>query len=716
MARKKKRRGEFDAQAVLRIFKQAKRPLSRGEIMRALGLPKHHRDEVRQVLNDLVRQGRIIRLKRGAYGLTEGMSQVSGKLEVQRSGVGFVLCDDKRRSDIFVSPDNFGDARHGDRVVVAVLPVRTGKRSEGRIVRVLERGAESLAARAVKRVGSHWLFLPTDPRQDYQLMVEAKGLSMDQVALVRVGEKLERDLWAGELLETLGAEDDVDVQEALVKINHSVPIEFPESVLRQAEALPKEPSPEEYGERQDLRHMGFVTIDGARAKDFDDAIYVEPEDDGFRLWVAIADVSHYVPPGSALDREARERGNSYYFPRSVEPMFPEALSNGLCSLNPKVDRMVMVAEIPFTRDGMPGEPAIYPGVIHSHARLTYAQVNRALLQGDREERENIAGVLPMLEQAEKLARQIHQRRTERGSLDFDLPEPEILFNFYGETEEVADIRPKVRHFGHQIIEEFMIAANEAVAEFLSTRGFPCLFRVHPPPDPDKVEALFRLLIRTDLAEDVPEAATPRALQDLLHAAQDTDLEYMVNRLTLRTMMQASYSPKNTGHFGLASPLYCHFTSPIRRYADLVVHRSIKAALAQGPVERPKGLKKIADHLSETERKAMEAEREILKRITALFLRDKIGHKFTGVVNSMADFGFWVELREVMAEGLVRLSSLTDDYYALFPERQEIIGQRTGRRFKLGQVVGVELEEVNLSRLEINLLLLDELPGASRDSE
>ena len=396
-------------------------------------------------------------------------------------------------------------------------------------------------------------------------------------------------------------------------------------------------------------------------------------------------------------------------------MLPPRLSNGLCSLNPGQDRLAMAVRLDFTKGGSLRRSALFPAVIASHARLTYSQVKRAVLESDGKECRRIErtapGVLPMLLRAERLARELARRRGARGSLDFDLPEAEILFD---EEGGAADIRPKVRHFGHRIIEEFMIAANEAVAAFLSGRGLPCLFRVHPPPDQDKLRALFALLARTE-----PEGRRaffaqkgfepePADLQRLIAQVTGTDKEFLVNRLLLRSMMQARYAPQNEGHFGLASQCYCHFTSPIRRYADLVVHRLVKAALAPGSLALPGGkrLARAAEHLSRQERIALEAEREILKRVTCLFLRDQIGRTFRGVIASLADYGFWVELSEVVAEGMVRLSTLHDDYYAYLRERELILGSRTGRTFRLGQAVSVRLADVSLDRLEVTLTLVD----------
>jgi len=703
----------LDVTAVLRVFRDGGKPLAEKEVLQALGIPSAKKQELHNVFRALEDTGKLIRVQKG-WGLVESMRLVSGTLEISRSGVGYVLPDDKRRKDIFIHPKDLGDAWHGDRVVAAVTRERKDKNHEGRIARIIERGIKTLPCRVVKRMATD-LFLcrPTDTRHGMSFMVDylppAKGdpePRVDDIVNVAVGEKLEYKLYSGKGLELLGAQGEVSVQERLVKLNHGIPGPFPPKTLAEAEALPEAPDEADFAGRRDLRDMDFVTIDGARARDFDDAILVKKHGRGYTLWVAIADVSHYVPEGSALDKEALERGNSYYFPQSVEPMLPERLSNGLCSLNPDVPRLAMVAEIDFSAGGQPGRTDFYAAVIQSKARLTYGQVQRALLLGDEAERKNIAHVLPMLETAEKLARAIGAVRSERGSLDFDLPEPEILFNLQGEAE---DIRPKVRHFGHQIVEEFMIAANEAVARFLTAKEAPVLYRVHPEPDPAKLEALFALLARTDMATKLPAHPGAADLAKVLREASGSDLDFLVSRLALRTMMQASYSPKNDCHFGLASTCYCHFTSPIRRYADLVVHRSLKRAIAGKPAAT-KGaahLAKVAEYISRRERVAMEAEREILKRVTVLFLSDKVGRRFTGIIGSLADFGFWVELKEVMAEGMVRLSSLSDDYYTFIPDRHELLGERTGRRFKLGQPVTVELSGVDMGRLAVDLSLVED---------
>lgn len=703
----------LSAPTLLKLFKEVKRPLSRAEVIRQLKLKKKDKKIVKDMLGDLVRQGKLVRIRRG-YGLAESMHCITGRLEIQRGGFGFVVPEDTRRKDIFINQRDINDAWHGDKVVAAITRENKGGRNnEGRIVRILERGRKTLPVKIYKQLNSdEWLCRPTDPKLGFGIIATLKDESIElkrgDIAMCAPGDKIDPTMWEGEITGYLGPESDIAVQEAMVKSSHNIRLRFPSGSMNQAEALPTEPTEKDYKSRKDLTKLSFVTIDGVTAKDFDDAIFVEHHQKGYRLWVAIADVSHYVPEGSPLDREALERGNSYYFPQSVEPMFPERLSNGLCSLNPHVKRLVMVARMDMDERGFTQSADIFPAVIESHARLTYGQVKKAILDKDEAAREKMSHVLPMLELAEELARKINKIRKQRGSLDFDLPEPQIIFDDDG---GVVDIRPKQRHFGHQLIEEFMIAANEAVARHLIEEDLPCLFRIHPHADEDKLKNLFRLLSLTDKDILMPKEMTPKVVQDLIASQRGTDKEYIVSRLLLRSMKQAKYSPENEGHFGLASVEYCHFTSPIRRYADLVIHRLLKASIAlkdkDAPVPHVPGQKKlynISGQLSGRERAAMDAEREIHKRVMVMFMQDKVGGTFGGVISHITDYGFFVELREVMAEGMVRLSTMDDDYYTYWAHREMLVGERTGQSFKLGQTVEVVLEEVSLERLELNFTL------------
>jgi len=700
------------AGVILKLFKEVQRPMSRAEVIRQLRLKKRDKHIIKDLLKDLVRQGKLIRIRRG-YGLAEAMHCITGRLEIQRQGFGFVIPEDSRRKDVFVNQRDIGEAWHGDRVVVSVLgEPKKGRNAEGRIVRILERGRKTLPAKVIKKMGDEWLCRPSDPKLAFGIISTLKDESIElksgDIVICVPGEKMDPTMWQGEITELLGSEVDIAVQEALVKSNHNIRTRFPSGSVNQADGLPREPSEKDYADRRNLTDKQFVTIDGVTARDFDDAILVERLDKGYRLWVAIADVAHYVAEGTPLDKEALERGNSYYFPRSVVPMFPERLSNGLCSLNPDVKRLTMVVRMDTDESGITRSASFFQAVIQSHARLTYTQVKQAILDRDEAVRRKIEPVVPMLELAEELARKINKLRSRRGSLDFDLPEPEVFFDAAG---EVSEIRPKQRTFANQLIEEFMVAANESVAHYLIEQDLPCLFRIHPYADEAKLQNLFRMLSRTDKSIVMPKEITPKKLQMLVASMRGTDKEYIVNRMLLRSMKQAKYSPENEGHFGLASEEYAHFTSPIRRYADLVVHRLLKTAISLSsdsavniPIPGQKKLQNVANHISSRERVAMDAEREILKRVTVLFMRDKVGQSFNGVVSHITDFGFYVELKDVMAEGLIRLSSMDDDYYTYWPQREMLVGERTGRAFALGQAVEVVLDEVSLERLELNFSL------------
>lgn len=710
MAPKKKSHTHIDQQLILSFFGRTHKFLSLKKINHALRPGKKAKKEIQTVLHDLENQGRIVGFgKNKSYALVEKLDKKKGQLEIASTGAGFVRTDNDREEDIYIAPENLGPSRPGDRVSAILLPYRRGKNPEGIILEVVERNIERLPVIPVKRAGktTYWA-RPVDRLFGLQLILDLTGVQVgsprEQVFLAQIGPFLGDGVWKGEIVQHLGQEQETRVQETIVKQIKGITQHFPDPVLKQVAGTPEDPAPEDFPGRKDLRHTDFVTIDGETARDFDDAVFVRQEQDRFTLFVAIADVSHYVRPGTPLDLEARKRGNSYYFPRSVEPMLPPELSTGLCSLNPGVDRLVLVAEMDFSSQGARQRAEFYPAVIRSRARLTYSRVKKGVLDQDPGEARRLGPCLGMLQSARSLAEILCRQREQRGSIDFDLPETEILFN---DQDHIRDIQPKARHFGHQIIEECMIAANEAVADYLLHKQAPCLFRIHPQPDPEKLSTLFELLKKTELADHVPEHTDPGSLQGLLKKVKPSSLDFLVNRLMLRSMMQAAYAPDNQGHFGLASRAYCHFTSPIRRYADLTVHRSLKQTL--GWEQRPEpieGLPQTGEDLNKSERLAMEAEREITKRLTCIFLQDKIGSAFDGVVVSVFDFGFWVELSQVLAEGMVRVETLSNDYYQYLPKEFKLVGLQTGKTYTLGTRVRVRLANVSLSRQEIDLEIKD----------
>lgn len=715
MARKKAAISVSDltCETVLTALQAGKKPMTSQDLLRELGISRRLQKKLVLLLEELQETGRALRLSGGLYTAVACLKKVRGILEVQRGGMGFVLSSGKK-SDIYVGAEYFNGAWNGDEVEVVLLPGKRGKNPEGRVIRVLRHQTAPLAVRVIKRMGKEGVLAqPLAQRHTFFLLVNVDALENSPVKgavlLVHAGRQLEPQVWAAVAFEYLGIEDSPVVQERITKANHEIPSGFGQAVLEEVAKLPFEPQEEEFTGRRDLRNLKFVTIDGENAKDFDDAVYVEPKRNGWTLWVAIADVSHYVLPQSALDKEALQRSNSYYFPLSVEPMLPEALSNGLCSLRPGVPRLAMVVQMHFSPVGTPGECSFYPAVIQSQQRLTYTQVARVLENPNSEPEDSLLRpLLPMLISAKELAHVLQKQMKERGSLDFELPEPEFSFNEHG---DIVHIDREERNFAHQIIEMFMIAANEAVATFLTERKEPFLYRVHPAPDPDKLTGLFAMMRQTGIVQ-LPKEQDDAALRVVLREAarEGGTVSYIINRLVLRTMMQARYDGHNQGHFGLASDCYCHFTSPIRRYADLATHRALKSALLPGTARSGPDdgiLQEIADVLNKNERKAQDAEREIQKRLSVLFLRKYVGDTFSGTISGITEFGIFVELSEVMAEGMIRVASLADDYYLFLPERLELVGERTGRRFALGQSVTVRLVSASIDQLEITLEMAED---------
>ena len=602
---------------------------------------------------------------------------------------------------------------------------KPSRRPQPERLTLLPRSGQEMAVRLLGRGGDSLVARPLDMRVDADISLPIpnteRHLRKGCVLLVRVGEALRRDLWRGEIIRIFGRMDDAAVQEELVRINHEVPDAFPEEVLAQAADLPPQSENTDLEGRRDLRTLPFVTIDGDDARDFDDAILVRPRPaemgGGWLLSVAIADVSHYVTPAkhrhdTCLDNEAFFRGNSWYFPLSVTPMLPERLSNGLCSLKPREDRLVMLCEIPFSADGSPEKPYFAQGVIRSAARLTYTRVKKCLIDGDEREAATLLGeenghaVFAMLKDAFRLFARLKRKRVERGSLDFDLPEAEYAFDA---KRGIKAIRVRERNDAHNLIEEFMIAVNEAVARHLAEAGVPFLYRVHPAPDEERLRQILNVLSAT-LPSLLPEGGHPsglsgKDLQGILQRSRGTPQEFLVNRLCLRAMAQARYQPFNEGHFGLASEAYCHFTSPIRRYADLLVHRALKHSLGcgHGPIPAGQRLLRIADQLNARERAAMECEREMARRMACLLLKDHVGESFDAVISAVNDFGLFIELKDMPVEGMIRLTDLGRDRFDVDSSGHSLRGRHTGMRRTLGEALRVRLKEVDMTRLSLRFV-------------
>lgn len=657
-----------------------------------------------------------------------------GRYHALRGGGGFVL--PASGPDIHVSPLHSNEAWHRDLVRVALLPGRHGPSPEGRVLEILERPLKEVSAHVQGLTGQTLFCTAADARLPLRFSVENPPDVPLPVAgtlvLLAPQERLASDLWQARLIGSFGRENDVAVQERLVKLNHEAPGDFSPEALAEAAALPASPTPADMAGREDIRHLPLVTIDGADARDFDDAIHVAATEQGWLLRVAIADVSHYVRPARklrpGLDADALARGNSWYFPCSVAPMLPPALSNGLCSLNPDQDRLAVLAEISFSPAGQVGKSRFGLAVMRSAARLTYDAVKAAILDGNAQARQAICDyargpeVVRMLEEAFRLHAVLRERRQERGSLDFDLPEPTCTVDADGRLSRLERTQ---RHDAHRLIEEFMIAANEAVARHLAAAEQPLLYRVHPAPSLDRLEELLESLRATasDSLALLPAGGrkalrasqSPAALQTILAAARGSGQEFLVNRLCLRALHQARYQPDNEGHFGLASAAYCHFTSPIRRYADLMVHRVLKATLGQeaGPLPAGHKLLRLADQLNQRERAAMEAEREMARRLGCLALHGREGERFRGIVAGVTSFGLFVELANPPVEGLIRMEDLGNDWFELDERAHCLVGQRSGQCWRLGQELDVRLAEVHMGRLEIRLMPLAAPSGPKR---
>jgi ribonuclease R len=632
---------------------------------------------------------------------------VAGRLSVNPAGYAFLRPDAAGAEDIFIPANSVRPALHGDRVLVKPERGRRRGRPEGRVMRVIERGRTTLVG-VFRPLRSGRIVIPQDQRLRgaFHVVRRGDGGAHDGDMVVADVVRYPSRTTDAEVrvVRVLGPATDPRVETDAVIHAHGLPLDFPPEVAAAARRLPPIVAPQDASRRLDLRDIPLVTIDGENARDFDDAIFVEPLGTGFCLTVAISDVAHYVPEGSPLDEEARARGTSVYFPDRVIPMLPEELSNGICSLRPGEDRLVRAVRLEYESRGRLLGATFHDGVMRSHARLTYGRVKQALVDRDPDVRRELGTSLEPLERAEMLARLLSARRRERGAIDFDLPEAEILFDLRGRPEQI--IRAE-RSVAHQIVEEFMLAANEAVARELARRRIPFPYRVHEPPPADALRTLAHFLegfgIRLALEHG---KVTPKAVQAVLERAGGRPEERLIHTVVLRSMQQARYAAEPSGHFGLALETYTHFTSPIRRYPDLVVHRLLEMAL-RGGVRVPADLAEMTAHASRRERVATEAEREIVQLKKIQLMADKIGSEHDGFVSGVTNFGMFVELRDLFVEGLVAIQALGDDSYEHLESQHSLRGRRTRRTFRLGDPVRVRVAGVSVERRRIEFVLAGE---------
>ncbi len=692
-------------------------PATVRDLLERLGWPHEQRATLRRRLAALVERGDLLRIRGHRYGLPDRMHLVTGRVHVHPRGFGFVTPDhpvDGLAGDVYIAGTNLNQAMHGDRVVVRVEHRREPDRAEGRILRIVERAAARLVGRYDADCAATGYVVPLDRRLPMDVQVPS-----GEQAGARAGDMVVAELTrfptptrgpVGRVVEVLGALDTPGVDVRVVLRAHGIPDAHDPAAVAEAERLGDTVRPADRRGRTDFRQLTTVTIDGETARDFDDAVTLETLDGGnVRLGVHIADVSHYVAEGSALDRDACERGTSVYFPDRAVHMFPPELATGLCSLKPRVDRLVQSCLMEIDGAGEVVGYEIHDGIIHSDTRMTYTDVDAILRDPMSPAGERYAALVPFFQALGALSAVLTERRRRRGAIDFDVPVARFRRDDAGRVDAIiADERTTA----HRIIEEFMLLANETVAEHLLRQEVPALFRVHERPDPAKVEAFeeFATSLGYSLAAP-PDAATPGHFQRLIEQIRGKPEERPLARLMLRTMRLARYEPDNLGHFGLAAASYTHFTSPIRRYPDLVVHRALRASRRRAPsVERlrrwSEALPEIARRTSELERRAEEAERELLHWQMVRFMADKVGEEFTGWVVGVTAFGLFVELVEQFVEGLVHVSSMADDYYRYVERHHLWQGESTGKIYRLGDRVQVQLVRVDLEHRQLDLALTE----------
>ena len=691
---------------VLQVLSDQGVPLSVEQVYILLDIGDSERDNFNKRLNAMEREGQIMRNRKGALCLPEKIHAISGTVQGHPDGFGFLVPDDKTRypDDLFLGPREMAQVMHGDRAMVRMSGLDRKGRPEGKIVEVLERSTKSLVGRVVQGQGVT-IVAAEDKRINQDILIPYHldmGAKPGQVVMVELTAQPSSGAHPmGKVVQILGnyADSGMEIEIALRK--HKLPHEFTPAAIMQAESIPKLVLAADYKGRIDLRELPLITIDGETARDFDDAVYAEKAGNGWRLVVAIADVSFYVKPDDALDKEAFERGNSVYFPRRVIPMLPEALSNGLCSLNPDVERLCMICDMQIDAVGIVNSYKFYPSVMRSKARMTYTKVAEMLENPQGEMAQEYAHIMPHVQNLYALFKLMLNQREKRGAIEFESTETMMIFDENGKIERIV---PTGRNDAHKLIEECMLAANVCAADFLSKNEHVALYRIHEGPTPEKLEAL-----RTFMAEvgfgvtggDKPHAKDYGKLMNQIKTRPDAQL---LQTVLLRSMQQAVYSPDNVGHFGLAYEAYAHFTSPIRRYPDLLIHRAIKAVVS-GEKYKAKDWNNLGVHCSMTERRADEATRDVNNWLKCYYMQDKIGEVYEGTIAGVTAFGVFVALDGVYVEGLVHVTELGNDYFNYDKARHEMLGERTGVRFRLGDRLTIKVARVDLETSKIDFTLV-----------
>lgn len=685
-------------------------PMDFQQLAEALKLDDEERLEaLRRRLRAMERDGQLVCNRKKHYCLVNKRDLIVGRVIGHADGFGFLKPDDGGE-DLYLSFKEMRPLFHDDRAVVRVTGMDRRGRLEGAVVEVLERHTQTVVGKLYMESGVGFV-VPDSKRLSKDIVIPSPEMGEARKGQMVVAEILDqptkRTPPIGRVIEVLGDHMGPGMETDIAIRTHNLRVAWPDEVEAQIKGLSAEVGEMDKAGRVDLRKLPLVTIDGADARDFDDAVYCEPKPKGWRLLVSIADVSHYVASGSALDQEGRNRGNSVYFPDRVIPMLPEVLSNGLCSINPDVDRLCMTCEMYIDKSGNISRSRFYPAVMHSHARLTYDQV-AAMLDGDAKLSNKYAKVLPHLRNLHQLYQVLSEGHRARGAIDFDTTETRIEFN---DKQRVERIVPVFRNDAHRLIEECMLAANVAAARFLLRKKLPALYRIHEGPGEEKLTDLRAFL--GELGLSLPGGKKPAAgdYGKLLEQIKGRPDHHLIQTVLLRSLSQAVYSSDNVGHFGLSFPAYTHFTSPIRRYPDLIVHRALKHLLAGGGADdfdyTKSELQGMGEHCSSTERKADEATRDAMDWLKCEYMMDKVGERFDGIITSVNSFGVFVELNDIYVDGLVHITALDNDYYHYDPVGHRLSGERTGKVIRLGDPLRIRVAKVNLDDRKIDFVLANE---------
>lgn len=726
---------------ILSVLDDSAGPLKQSQLAALLELELDEQLEaLRRRLRAMERDGQVVSNRKGAFGKVDKMNLIRGRVQGHRDGFGFVV-PAEGGDDIYLANRQMRRVFDGDEVLVRSEPRGFKGRKEGAIVEVLSHNTKQLVGRYTAEQGVHFV-RPDNPRIVQNIIIlpgEARDAQPGQFVVVEITDYPNRNaLPKGRVVEVLGDHLAPGMEIDVAIRNHNIPCVWPDEVEALANTIPTEVDERDKEHRFDLRHLPLVTIDGEDARDFDDAIYCErKKSGGWRLFVAIADVSHYVQVNDALDQEAMVRGNSVYFPDYVVPMLPKVLSNGLCSLNPRVDRLCMVCEMTVSARGRVSGYHFYEAVVHSQARLTYNQVGQVLAEkasdARTELRQSLQHVVPHLEALHKCYQALRAAREQRGAIDFDTQETRIIFD---ENRKIERIVPVSRNDAHKIVEECMLASNVCAAKFLEQHEIPGLYRVHEGPKAQKLEMLREYLSGLGFGLRGGLKVSPKDYQEVLQSIEGRADAHLMQTVMLRSMNQAVYQPNNLGHFGLAYDSYTHFTSPIRRYPDLLVHRALRAVIrstqASNKVKRHPDAKKLArkavypydlpemlafgEQCSLSERRADEATRDVVSWLKCEYLQDRVEEVFDGVVSAVTSFGLFVELKDIFIEGLVHITALPQDYYRHEPAQHRLVGERNNRMFALGDELTVRVVRVDLDERKIDLEVLDVIKPRKRKKQ